>query len=153
VGKNGEPFKIYKFRSMFADAEARRAAILHTSQRKGVCFKLKDDPRVTRVGRFLRRFSLDELPQILNVFKGQMAIVGPRPALPQEVAAYPAKALGRLDVKPGLTGLWQVSGRAEVSFERMINMDLAFAKSRTVFSDIAIIALTFRAVLTGRGAY
>lgn len=153
VGKNGAQFKIYKFRSMFADAEARRATILHTSQRKGVCFKSKDDPRVTRVGRFLRRFSLDELPQILNVFKGQMAIVGPRPALPQEVAAYPAKALGRLDVKPGLTGLWQVSGRAEVSFERMINMDLAYAKSRTIFSDIALIALTFRAVLTGRGAY
>lgn len=153
VGKNGAPFKIYKFRSMYADAEARRAAILHTSERKGVCFKNKNDPRVTRVGRFLRRFSLDELPQILNVFKGQMAIVGPRPALPQEVAAYPEKALGRLDVKPGLTGLWQVSGRAEISFERMINMDLAYAKSRTVFSDIALIALTFRAVLTGRGAY
>jgi exopolysaccharide biosynthesis WecB/TagA/CpsF family protein len=153
LGKNGVPFKIYKFRSMFADAEDRRAALLHTSQRKGVCFKNRNDPRVTRVGRFLRRFSLDELPQILNVFKGQMAIVGPRPALPQEVSAYPAKALGRLAVKPGLTGLWQVSGRAEVSFERMINMDLAYAKSRTVFSDIALIALTFRAVLTGRGAY
>ncbi len=153
VGKNGVPFKIFKFRSMYADAEARRAAILHTSQRKGVCFKNRNDPRVTRVGRLLRRFSMDELPQILNVFKGQMAIVGPRPALPQEVAAYPAKALGRLNIKPGLTGLWQVSGRAEISFERMINMDLAYAKSRTIFSDIALIALTFRAVLTGRGAY
>jgi len=153
VGKNGVQFRIYKFRSMFADAEARRAAILHTSQRKGVCFKNKNDPRVTRVGRLLRRFSLDELPQILNVFKGQMAIVGPRPALPQEVAVYPNKALGRLAVKPGLTGLWQVSGRAEVDFGRMINMDLAYAKSRTIFSDIALIALTFRAVLTGRGAY
>jgi exopolysaccharide biosynthesis WecB/TagA/CpsF family protein len=153
IGKNGVPFKIFKFRSMYADAEARREALLHTSQRKGVCFKNKNDPRVTRVGRLLRRFSLDELPQILNVFKGQMAIVGPRPALPQEVAAYPAKALGRLAVKPGLTGIWQVSGRAEISFERMINMDLAYAKSRTIFSDLALIALTFRAVLTGRGAY
>jgi exopolysaccharide biosynthesis WecB/TagA/CpsF family protein len=153
VGKNGVPFKIFKFRSMYEDAEARRAALLHTSQRKGVCFKNKNDPRVTRVGRLLRRFSLDELPQILNVFKGQMAVVGPRPALPQEVAAYPAKALGRLAVNPGLTGIWQVSGRAEISFERMINMDLAYAKSRTIFSDIALIALTFRAVLTGRGAY
>jgi lipopolysaccharide/colanic/teichoic acid biosynthesis glycosyltransferase len=153
VGKDGAPFKIYKFRSMFADAEARRAAVLHLSQRKGVCFKSKDDPRISRVGKILRRFSLDELPQILNVFKGQMAIVGPRPALPQEVEAYPAKALGRLDVKPGLTGLWQVSGRAEISFDRMVNMDLAYAKSRTIFSDIALIALTFRAVLTGRGAY
>ncbi len=153
VGKNGIPFKIYKFRSMFADAEARRAAVLHLSQRKGICFKNRNDPRITRVGKILRRFSLDELPQILNVFKGQMAIVGPRPALPQEVAAYPAKALGRLAIKPGLTGLWQVSGRAEISFDRMINMDLAYAKSRTIFSDIAMIALTFRAVLTGRGAY
>jgi lipopolysaccharide/colanic/teichoic acid biosynthesis glycosyltransferase len=138
---------------MFQDAEARRAAVLHTSQRKGVCFKSKNDPRVTKVGKFLRRFSLDELPQILNVFKGQMAVVGPRPALPQEVAAYPRKALGRLAIKPGLTGLWQVSGRAEISFDRMVNMDLAYAKSRTIFSDIAMIALTFRAVLTGRGAY
>lgn len=153
IGHNGTPFRIYKFRSMYADAEARRAELLHTSQRKGICFKSKDDPRVTRVGRFLRRFSLDEFPQVLNVFKGQMAIVGPRPALPQEVAAYSSKALGRLAIKPGLTGLWQVSGRAEVSFERMVNMDLAYAKSRTVFSDIALIALTFRAVLTGRGAY
>jgi exopolysaccharide biosynthesis WecB/TagA/CpsF family protein len=153
VGKDGKQFKIYKFRSMFQDAEARRAAVLHTSQRKGVCFKSKNDPRVTKVGKFLRRFSLDELPQILNVFKGQMAVVGPRPALPQEVAAYPRKALGRLAIKPGLTGLWQVSGRAEISFDRMVNMDLAYAKSRTIFSDIAMIALTFRAVLTGRGAY
>lgn len=153
VGKDGTLFKIYKFRSMYADAEARRAAMLHMSERKGVCFKSKDDPRITRVGKILRRFSLDELPQILNVFKGQMAIVGPRPALPQEVAAYSGKAMGRLQVKPGLTGLWQVSGRAEISFDRMVNMDLAYAKSRTVFSDLALIALTFRAVLTGRGAY
>ena len=153
VGQNGKQFRIYKFRTMFEDAEARRAAILHLSQRKGVCFKAKDDPRVTPVGKILRRFSLDELPQILNVFKGQMAVVGPRPALPQEVAAYPAKALGRLAVKPGLTGLWQVSGRAEVSFDRMVNMDLAYARSQSIVSDIVLIALTFRAVLTGRGAY
>jgi exopolysaccharide biosynthesis WecB/TagA/CpsF family protein len=153
VGKSGVAFKIYKFRSMFQDAEARLASVLHTSQRKGVCFKNRNDPRITRLGKFLRRFSLDELPQILNVFKGEMAIVGPRPALPKEVAAYSAKALGRLYAKPGLTGLWQVSGRAEISFDRMVNMDLAYAKSRTIFSDIAMIALTFRAVLAGRGAY
>ncbi len=153
VGEFGKLFKIYKFRSMYLDAEARRNEILHTSERKGICFKSKNDPRVTRVGKFLRRFSLDELPQILNVWKGDMAIVGPRPALPQEVAAYPKKALGRLDVKPGLTGIWQVSGRAEVSFDRMINMDLAYSRSQTIFSDIALIGLTFRALLTGRGAY
>ena len=153
VGLNGKTFKIYKFRSMYPDAEARRAALLHTSQREGICFKSRNDPRVTKVGKFLRRFSLDELPQILNVLRGEMAVVGPRPALPQEVAAYPAKALGRLAIKPGLTGLWQVSGRAEISFNRMVNMDIAYAKTRTIFSDIAMIALTFRAVFTGRGAY
>jgi exopolysaccharide biosynthesis WecB/TagA/CpsF family protein len=153
IGLHGKPFKIYKFRSMYQDAEARRAALLHTSQRKGICFKSRNDPRVTRVGKLLRRLSLDELPQILNVFKGQMAVVGPRPALPQEVAAYSGKALGRLNIKPGLTGLWQVSGRAEISFDRMINMDNAYAKSRTVVSDIMMILLTFRAIITGRGAY
>ena len=153
VGKNGELFTIYKFRSMYLDAEARRQAVLHLSERKGVCFKSKNDPRVTRVGKIMRRLSLDELPQILNVWKGDMAIVGPRPALPQEVAAYPKIALGRLESKPGLTGLWQVSGRAEVDFDRMINMDLAYGRTRSLFSDIAMIALTFRALITGRGAY
>ena len=138
---------------MYKDAEARRAAVLHMSERKGVCFKAKNDPRVTRMGKFMRRFSIDELPQVLNVFKGDMSIVGPRPALPQEVAAYPQKAMGRLAVKPGLTGPWQVSGRAEVSFDRMVNMDLAYAKTRTVFSDIALILMTFRAVFSGKGAY
>lgn len=153
VGHNGKEFRIYKFRSMYKNAEARRQDILHLSERKGICFKSKQDPRITRVGRILRRLSLDELPQILNVFKGQMAIVGPRPALPSEVAAYPAKALGRLAVKPGLTGPWQVSGRAEVSFNRMVNMDLAYARTQTLLTDLVMIMLTFRAVLSGRGAY
>ncbi|MDE2385081.1 MAG: WecB/TagA/CpsF family glycosyltransferase [Alphaproteobacteria bacterium] len=153
VGKDGELFKVYKFRSMYKDAEARRAALLHLSERKGVCFKSKNDPRVTRMGRILRRFSLDELPQIINVLKGEMAIVGPRPALPQEVAAYPQKALARLAVKPGLTGPWQVSGRAEISFDRMVNMDLAYAKTRTLLTDVLMIMLTVRAVVSGRGAY
>ena len=153
VGQHGKMFKIYKFRSMYLDAEARRQAVLHLSERKGVCFKSKNDPRITKVGKILRRLSLDELPQILNVWKGDMAIVGPRPALPQEVAAYPKIALGRLESKPGLTGLWQVSGRAEVDFDRMINMDLAYGRTRNIFSDIAMIALTFRALITGRGAY
>ena len=153
VGQHGKMFKIYKFRSMYLDAEARRQAVLHLSERKGVCFKSKNDPRITKVGKILRRLSLDELPQILNVWKGDMAIVGPRPALPQEVAAYPKIALGRLESKPGLTGLWQVSGRAEVDFDRMINMDLAYGRTRNIFSDLAMIALTFRALITGRGAY
>jgi lipopolysaccharide/colanic/teichoic acid biosynthesis glycosyltransferase len=153
IGKDGVPFTMFKFRSMHRDAEARRAALLASSDREGVCFKSQTDPRITRVGRILRRFSIDELPQILNVLRGDMSIVGPRPALPCEVAAYPARALGRLAVKPGLTGIWQVSGRADVGFDRMIDMDLSYARTRTVVLDLVLIALTFRAVLSGRGAY
>mgnify|MGYP001627876460 FL=1 len=101
----------------------------------------------------LRRFSIDELPQIFNVLRGDMSIVGPRPALPQEVAAYPARALGRLAVKPGLTGIWQVSGRAEIGFDKMIDMDLAYIRSRSLLLNFVLLALTARAVLGGRGAY
>lgn len=153
VGAAGEPFTMFKFRSMYADAEARRAALLAQSDRDGICFKAREDPRITRVGRLLRRLSLDELPQILNVLRGEMSIVGPRPALPDEVASYSDRAMGRLSVKPGLTGIWQVSGRADIGFERMIDMDLAYAHSRTLMLDLMLIALTFRAVLSGRGAY
>ena len=153
VGRNGREFTMLKFRSMSVDAEARRSELLATSDREGVCFKSKSDPRVTRVGRFIRRFSIDELPQILNVLKGEMAIVGPRPALPVEVAAYPPRAIGRLAVKPGLTGVWQVSGRASIGFDQMVEMDLSYAASRTLLLDLTLIARTFGAVLGGRGAY
>ncbi|NDW32431.1 WecB/TagA/CpsF family glycosyltransferase [Yangia sp. PrR007] len=153
VGKDGVPFSVLKFRSMHTDAEERRAALLAQSDRAGICFKSRNDPRVTRVGRFLRRSSLDELPQIFNVLRGEMSLVGPRPALPQEVAAYPAQALGRLKVKPGITGLWQISGRADISFDKMIDMDLAYGASRSTLLDLMIIFLTFRTVLSGRGAY
>ncbi|MBE9638752.1 WecB/TagA/CpsF family glycosyltransferase [Salipiger mangrovisoli] len=153
VGKDGTPFPVLKFRSMYTDAEERRAALLAQSDRAGICFKSRNDPRVTRIGRFLRRSSLDELPQIFNVLRGEMSLVGPRPALPQEVAAYPAQALGRLRVKPGITGLWQVSGRADISFDKMIDMDLAYGASRSTLLDLMIIFLTFRTVLSGRGAY
>ncbi|WP_353476197.1 WecB/TagA/CpsF family glycosyltransferase (plasmid) [Salipiger sp. H15] len=153
VGKDGTPFSVLKFRSMYTDAEARRAALLAQSDRAGICFKSRNDPRVTRIGRILRRSSLDELPQIFNVLRGEMSLVGPRPALPQEVAAYPAQALGRLRVKPGITGLWQVSGRADISFDKMIDMDLAYGASRSTLLDLMIIFLTFRTVLSGRGAY
>ena len=153
VGRNGQHFAVYKFRSMYVDAEARRAALLATSDRAGVCFKSRTDPRITRIGRLLRRTSIDELPQILNVFLGQMSIVGPRPALPVEVAAYPDRALERLDVKPGITGVWQVSGRADIGFDKMIDMDLAYVRSRSSLLDFILIALTFRAVFSGRGAY
>ncbi|RVV96566.1 WecB/TagA/CpsF family glycosyltransferase [Mesobaculum littorinae] len=153
VGRDGRLFEVLKFRSMHVDAEARRAALLATSDRAGVCFKSKADPRVTRVGRLLRRYSLDELPQLLNIARGEMSVVGPRPALPEEVAAYPDRALARLAVKPGLTGLWQVSGRADIGFDKMIDMDVAYTASRSVMLDVMLIAMTFRAVLTGRGAY
>ena len=153
VGKDGNPFKVLKFRSMYMDAEARRAALLETSDREGICFKSRNDPRVTRVGKVLRRLSLDELPQLINVLKGDMSIVGPRPALPEEVAQYPIRAMNRLDVKPGITGLWQVSGRATIGFDKMVDLDLAYVRNRSVWLDILLIALTFRAVISGRGAY
>lgn len=153
VGKNGKTFSMIKFRSMHQDAEARLADIQTTSDREGVCFKSQSDPRITRVGRFIRRTSIDELPQVLNVLRGEMSIVGPRPALPREVAQYPSRAFGRLAVKPGITGIWQVSGRADVGFAEMVEMDLAYASSRTVLLDFILILMTFRAVVSGRGAY
>lgn len=153
VGKNGRPFTMIKFRSMVTNAEALRDDVLAQSDREGICFKSKSDPRITRVGRFIRRTSIDELPQVLNVLRGQMSIVGPRPALPSEVDVYPKHAFGRLTVKPGITGVWQVSGRADVGFDQMIEMDLAYASSRTILLDLILIGMTFRAVLSGRGAH
>jgi lipopolysaccharide/colanic/teichoic acid biosynthesis glycosyltransferase len=153
IGKNGQPFSMYKFRSMHVDAEARRAALLAQSDRQGICFKSKSDPRITPVGRWLRRLSLDELPQILNVIFGDMSLVGPRPALPSEVAAYPARARLRLTVLPGITGLWQVSGRAEIGFDDMIELDIHYARNGGLFADLSILLRTFGAVFSGRGAY
>lgn len=153
VGQNGKTFEVLKFRTMYVDAEARRAEVLKLTDRKGVCFKARNDPRITRVGRILRRYSIDELPQLINILRGEMSVVGPRPALPAEVEAYPAAALGRLATRPGLTGIWQVAGRAEIGFDKMIEMDLAYVRSKSVFLDLAIMLLTARAVLGGRGAY
>ncbi len=153
VGKDGKHFSMLKFRSMHTDAEERQAALLKDSDRDDVCFKSKRDPRITRVGRFIRRASIDELPQIINVLRGEMSIVGPRPALPREVALYPSRAMGRLAVKPGITGIWQVAGRADVCFDKMVEMDLTYAKSRNLILDYILILLTFRAVVSGRGAY
>ncbi|SMX29336.1 putative sugar transferase EpsL [Pelagimonas phthalicica] len=153
VGEFGAEFKLFKFRTMYVDAEARRAALLKTSDRSGVCFKSKHDPRVTRAGRFLRKWSFDELPQIINVLKGDMSLVGPRPALPSEVQAYPPRAMQRLMTKPGITGVWQVSGRADISFDKMVDLDIAYVKARTIWLDLMVMALTFRAVLLRQGAY
>lgn len=153
IGKGGRVFGMVKFRSMVVDAEARRAEVLGKSDRAGLCFKAKDDPRITPIGRILRRASLDELPQLLNVLQGDMSLVGPRPALPEEVAAYPAAALERLAVLPGITGPWQVAGRANLGFDEMVALDVAYVRTATMTTDLAILARTVRAVASGRGAY
>lgn len=153
VGEDGRLFGMVKFRSMVANAETLLAAVAAQSDRDGICFKAKDDPRITRVGRFLRRTSLDELPQLFNVAVGQMSLVGPRPALPIEMAAYPAHAMERLNVLPGITGLWQVSGRADLSFDDMVALDVDYVRNHGVRRDIGILWRTVGVVLSGRGAY
>ena len=153
IGEDGRSFEMLKFRSMFTDAEARRAALLGKSERDGICFKMRNDPRITRTGRFIRRFSLDELPQLLNVLRGDMALVGPRPALASEVRAYSKGALKRLRGKPGITCIWQVSGRAEIPFHRQLAMDVAYLQRRSVKTDLAIMLRTIPAVISGKGAY
>jgi lipopolysaccharide/colanic/teichoic acid biosynthesis glycosyltransferase len=153
IGHYGKPFAMIKFRSMYEDAEDRRAELIRFSDRGGICIKIKNDPRVTPVGRFLRRWSLDELPQLINVLKGEMSLVGPRPALEDEVAQFPPRAKLRHLVRPGLTGLWQISGRADVSFDEMIAYDLHYVKHASFLRDCTILLQTLRAVLHGKGAY
>ncbi|GMN14072.1 WecB/TagA/CpsF family glycosyltransferase [Altererythrobacter sp. MTPC7] len=153
IGENGRPFAMLKLRSMYVDAEARRAALVSQSDRSGICFKIARDPRITRVGRILRRFSFDELPQLINVLRGDMSLVGPRPALASEVAAYRPNAYRRLRGKPGLTCIWQVSGRADIPFDRQLTMDVAYLRRRSLMADLALLARTVPAVLGGRGAY
>lgn len=153
VGAKGVTFACYKFRSMYVDAEERLDALLEHNTGNGVLFKMKSDPRITRVGRFIRRFSLDELPQLFNVLQGQMSLVGPRPALPDEVSRYANHVHRRLDVRPGLTGLWQVSGRSDLSWEDAVRLDLDYVDNWSMLRDLGILMRTFGAVLTGRGAY
>jgi len=153
VGRGGREFPFFKFRSMVTDAEAQRQALLSCNERTGPVFKMRNDPRITRVGRLLRRTSLDELPQILNVLRGEMSLVGPRPALPKEVALYTPQQCRRLAVTPGLTGLWQVSGRASLSFERSIELDLFYIQHQSVWLYLRLLARTVPAVISGRGAY
>lgn len=153
IGRNGLPFGMIKFRSMYTDAEQRRAEVESRSDRAGLCFKSKDDPRITSFGKVLRRSSLDELPQLINVLIGQMSLVGPRPALPQEVAGYPAAALERLRVLPGITGAWQVAGRADLGFDEMVALDVCYVRHANLSVDLRILAQTFGAVASGRGAY
>jgi exopolysaccharide biosynthesis polyprenyl glycosylphosphotransferase len=153
VGKNGGRFVIYKFRTMYADAEARLAELRHLNENDGTLFKIKKDPRVTPVGRWLRRLSLDEIPQLLNVLKGDMSLVGPRPPLPREVDEYPFDMRRRLVVKPGLTGLWQVSGRSDLSWEESIKLDLRYVENWSLSMDLMILARTMLAVWRSSGAY
>jgi exopolysaccharide biosynthesis polyprenyl glycosylphosphotransferase len=153
VGKDGRHFWIYKFRSMVIDADRRLAALLDKNEASGPLFKMKEDPRITRVGSFLRRWSLDELPQLLNVLRGEMSLVGPRPPLPSEVAQYEDWQLGRLRAIPGLTGLWQVSGRSEVPFHDMVRLDLHYIRNWSLSLDLEIMLRTIPAVLSNRGAY
>ena len=153
VGAQGEEFDMLKFRTMVVDAEARLAELTAQHDGNAVLFKMKDDPRVTRIGKVLRRYSVDELPQLVNVLKGQMSLVGPRPPLPREVAGYEPDAIRRLRVRPGLTGLWQVSGRSDLSWEESLRLDLWYVDNWSLVLDLQILFRTARAVLRGSGAY
>lgn len=153
VGARGRTFRMVKFRSMRRDAEAIKAQLMDQDEGAGVLFKMKDDPRVTRVGKVLRRLSLDELPQFFNVLTGSMSVVGPRPPLPDEVAAYDGDVSRRLLIKPGITGLWQVSGRSNLSWEESVRLDLAYVENWSVTGDVALVARTVMTVLRREGAY
>lgn len=153
VGKDGRLFTMYKFRSMSCSADAERAGLVGLNEADGVLFKIQRDPRVTRLGALLRRWSIDEVPQLWNVVRGDMALVGPRPALPEEVARYDVDPSRRLVVKPGLTGLWQVSGRSDLSWAESVRLDVRYVDNWSLGLDLAILARTVKAVLGHRGAY
>lgn len=154
VGRHGREFRMFKFRSMHVDAEQRLKELLaqnhHTT---GVTFKIKDDPRITRVGKWMRKFSFDELPQFWNVLIGDMSLVGPRPPVPREVALYSLADRRRLAITPGITCIWQISGRAEIDFPGQVQLDVRYIESRSLWQDIKILCKTIPAVLSGTGAY
>jgi exopolysaccharide biosynthesis polyprenyl glycosylphosphotransferase len=153
AGKDRKSFTIYKFRSMCEDADRQRNSLQEQNECDGPVFKILRDPRVTGVGRFLRKTSLDELPQLFNIVKGDMSIVGPRPPLLDEVEQYTPHQMHRLDVKPGLTCYWQISGRSNIGFEKWVQLDLQYIEERSIWTDLKIIMKTVPAVLLGRGAY
>jgi exopolysaccharide biosynthesis polyprenyl glycosylphosphotransferase len=153
IGKDGREFLIYKFRTMVVDAEKQQAELLTINDSDGVLFKLRKDPRVTAVGAYLRRWSMDELPQLFNVFLGDMSLVGPRPAVPDEVAKYAEHVRRRLVVKPGLTGLWQVNGRSDLSWDESVRLDLRYAENWSFALDLQILWKTISALVKGAGAY
>lgn len=145
-------FKMYKFRSMYIDAEERLQELMHLNEQSGPAFKMKDDPRITKVGKFIRKTSLDEFPQLFNVLKGDMSLVGPRPAIPREVEQYTPYQMQRLLVKPGLTCIWQVSGRNNIGFDEWVELDIQYIKTRTLWLDIKLILLTIPAMLGDENA-
>ncbi|AVD55064.1 MULTISPECIES: sugar transferase [Heyndrickxia] len=153
VGKNGKEFYMFKFRSMVSDAEERLKDLLKYNEIDGAMFKIKEDPRVTKIGKFIRKTSMDELPQLWNVLKGEMSLVGPRPPLPREVNEYTNYEKQRLFVTPGCTGLWQVSGRNDISFKDMVELDLKYIKERSIYYDIKIILKTVAIIFISKGAY
>ena len=153
IGKNGKKFKMYKFRSMRVNAEDEIEKLQEHSEVDGAMFKMKNDPRVTRVGKFIRKTSIDEFPQLLNVLLGQMSIVGPRPPLPREVADYTQYDKQRLYVKPGCTGLWQVTARNSVGFQEMVNIDLDYIQRRSIWLDLKIMFKTVKVIFVPNEAY
>ncbi|MYT23901.1 exopolysaccharide biosynthesis polyprenyl glycosylphosphotransferase, partial [Streptomyces sp. SID7760] len=153
IGRDGVPFTMWKFRTMVVDADRLKDELSGANENDGLMFKIRRDPRVTRVGRLLRRTSMDELPQLLNVLGGQMSLVGPRPPLPEEVARYDEVELRRLTVRPGMTGLWQISGRSDLSWDETIQLDLQYVDNWSFTSDVDVMGRTLRAVVDGRGAY
>jgi exopolysaccharide biosynthesis polyprenyl glycosylphosphotransferase len=153
VGKDGQPFVLFKFRTMLVDAERQKSQLDELNETDGVLFKIRRDPRVTRVGAMLRRWSLDELPQLINVLIGNMSLVGPRPALPAEAAVYGAHVRRRLVVKPGMTGLWQVNGRSDLSWDESVRLDLRYVENWSFMLDLQILWKTGAAVGRGKGAY
>jgi lipopolysaccharide/colanic/teichoic acid biosynthesis glycosyltransferase len=153
VGQFGREFKMFKIRSMCLDAEQKLKELLEKNQHKeGVTFKLKEDPRITKAGKWLRKFSFDELPQLYNVLIGDMSLVGPRPPVPREVAKYSLEDRRRLAIKPGITCIWQISGRSEIDFSGQVQLDVNYIESQSFLSDVAILARTIPAVLSGKGA-
>ncbi len=153
VGQFGREFKMYKVRSMCMDAEQRLKDLLEqNSHKEGVTFKIKDDPRITRVGKWLRKFSFDELPQLYNVLIGDMSLVGPRPPVPREVRKYSPAHRRRLAIKPGITCIWQISGRSEIDFSGQVQLDVNYIESQSFWTDVRILAQTVPAVLSGKGA-
>ena len=154
VGKDGKPFYFYKFRSMVVGAEKLKDQLLPENESEGgVIFKMKHDPRITHVGHFIRRFSIDELPQFINVLKGEMSLVGPRPPLPKEVNQYTLEDRKRLHIKPGITCIWQVEGRSDIPFNKQVELDKQYIYSQSPWEDIKILLKTIPAVITGKGAY